>query len=283
MLPIECIVRGYLSGSAWKEYRTRAARCTARRSRPGCRRATSSPSPCSRPSTKSDVHDENISFDQAVDLVGEELATRARAISLELYTRGAALARERGIIIADTKFELGLVDGELVAVRRGPDARLEPVLAGRRVEARAPPRRASTSSPCATTSRGSTGTRPRRRRRSRPRSSRPRAQPLRRGLRAHHRPRRSPTGPASADRQGPRAGTTLEPMRFSVLVETRLRPGHRRSAGRHHRALAARPRLRRHPRRPGRQGDPLRRSRPTTKPPRAPTPTRCASASSSTR
>jgi phosphoribosylaminoimidazole-succinocarboxamide synthase len=72
------------------------------------------PEPVFTPSTKSDVHDENISFDQAVDLVGEELATRARAISLDLYARGAAMARERGIIIADTKFELGLVDGELV-------------------------------------------------------------------------------------------------------------------------------------------------------------------------
>jgi phosphoribosylaminoimidazole-succinocarboxamide synthase len=66
------------------------------------------------PSTKSDVHDENISFAAAVGLVGEDFATRARDISLELYTRGAAIARERGIIIADTKFELGLVDGELV-------------------------------------------------------------------------------------------------------------------------------------------------------------------------
>jgi phosphoribosylaminoimidazole-succinocarboxamide synthase len=72
------------------------------------------PEPVFTPSTKSDVHDENISFAQAVDLVGEELATQAREISLELYARGAALARERGIIIADTKFELGLVDGALV-------------------------------------------------------------------------------------------------------------------------------------------------------------------------
>jgi phosphoribosylaminoimidazole-succinocarboxamide synthase len=66
------------------------------------------------PSTKSDVHDENISFEQACDLVGTEVANRARDISLELYARGAALARDRGIIIADTKFELGMVDGELV-------------------------------------------------------------------------------------------------------------------------------------------------------------------------
>jgi phosphoribosylaminoimidazole-succinocarboxamide synthase len=72
------------------------------------------PEPVFTPSTKSDVHDENISFERACDLVGTELAERAREISLELYSRGAAMARERGIIIADTKFELGFVDGELV-------------------------------------------------------------------------------------------------------------------------------------------------------------------------
>ena len=73
------------------------------------------PEPVFTPSTKADDgHDENISYEAAVDLVGAELATKARDVSLELYRRGAELARERGIIIADTKFELGLVDGELV-------------------------------------------------------------------------------------------------------------------------------------------------------------------------
>src|SRR3546814_2813848 len=72
------------------------------------------PEPVFTPSTKGDVHDVNISFDGAVDLVGAELAGRARDASLELYRRGAELARERGIIIADTKLELGLIDGELV-------------------------------------------------------------------------------------------------------------------------------------------------------------------------
>ncbi|MEQ1787013.1 MAG: phosphoribosylaminoimidazolesuccinocarboxamide synthase [Acidimicrobiales bacterium] len=113
MLSIECIVRGYLSGSAWKEYR--ASGTMHGQSLPeGLQESDQLPEPVFTPSTKSDVHDENISFAQAVDLVGEELATRARQVSLDLYTRGAALARERGIIIADTKFELGLVDGELV-------------------------------------------------------------------------------------------------------------------------------------------------------------------------
>jgi phosphoribosylaminoimidazole-succinocarboxamide synthase len=113
MLTIECIVRGYLSGSAWKEYRT-SGTMNGQALPAGLQESDQLPEPVFTPSTKSDVHDENISFAQAADLVGEELATKARSISLDLYARGAALARERGIIIADTKFELGLVDGELV-------------------------------------------------------------------------------------------------------------------------------------------------------------------------
>ncbi|MEO6318250.1 MAG: phosphoribosylaminoimidazolesuccinocarboxamide synthase [Acidimicrobiales bacterium] len=113
MLSIECIVRGYLSGSAWKEYK--ATGTMHGQALPGgLQESDQLPEPVFTPSTKSDVHDENVSFERASELVGEDLATRARAISLELYQRGAALARERGIIIADTKFELGLVDGELV-------------------------------------------------------------------------------------------------------------------------------------------------------------------------
>jgi phosphoribosylaminoimidazole-succinocarboxamide synthase len=113
MLPIECIVRGYLSGSAWKEYRT-SGTMHGQALPSGLRESDQLPEPVFTPSTKSDVHDENISFERAVDLVGEELAGRARAVSLDLYARGSQLARDRGIIIADTKFELGLVDGELV-------------------------------------------------------------------------------------------------------------------------------------------------------------------------
>jgi len=113
MLSIECIVRGYLSGSAWKEYRT-SGTMHGQALPTGLQESDQLPEPVFTPSTKSDVHDENISYDQAVDLVGEDLASRARDISLDLYARGSALARARGIIIADTKFELGLVDGELV-------------------------------------------------------------------------------------------------------------------------------------------------------------------------
>jgi phosphoribosylaminoimidazole-succinocarboxamide synthase len=114
MLPIECIVRGYLSGSAWKEYRTSGTmHGTALPS--GLQESAQLPEPVFTPSTKAATgHDENIDFARAVDLVGRELADKARDISLELYTRGAAWARERGIIIADTKFELGIVDGRLV-------------------------------------------------------------------------------------------------------------------------------------------------------------------------
>jgi phosphoribosylaminoimidazole-succinocarboxamide synthase len=114
MLPIECIVRGYLSGSAWKEYRTSGTMHGT--SLPaGLEESSRLPEPVFTPSTKAETgHDENISFERAVDLVGREVAERARDVSLQLYTRGAAWALERGIIIADTKFELGFVDGELV-------------------------------------------------------------------------------------------------------------------------------------------------------------------------
>jgi phosphoribosylaminoimidazole-succinocarboxamide synthase len=114
MLPLECIVRGYLTGSAWKEYRTHG---TMHGSPLPADLLESSPlpEPVFTPSTKAaEGHDENISFEQAAELVGDELAGRLRDVSVELYRRGAAWARERGIIIADTKFELGLIDGELV-------------------------------------------------------------------------------------------------------------------------------------------------------------------------
>jgi phosphoribosylaminoimidazole-succinocarboxamide synthase len=113
MLDIECIVRGYLSGSAWKEYKA-SGTMHGQALPAGLQESDQLPDPVFTPSTKSDVHDENISFERACDIVGTDLATRARDISLELYARGSAIARERGIIIADTKFELGLVDGELV-------------------------------------------------------------------------------------------------------------------------------------------------------------------------
>jgi phosphoribosylaminoimidazole-succinocarboxamide synthase len=114
MLPIECIVRGYLSGSAWKEYRT-SGTMHGTKLPDGLEESCELPEPVFTPSTKAEAgHDENISFDAAVALVGDSLATRVREVCLELYRRGADHARARGIIIADTKFELGLIDGDLV-------------------------------------------------------------------------------------------------------------------------------------------------------------------------
>jgi phosphoribosylaminoimidazole-succinocarboxamide synthase len=113
MLPIECIVRGYLSGSGWAEYRARGTVC--QQALPaGLRQSERLPEAIFTPSTKAVTgHDENISFDQAADLVGSDIAKLAQEISLEAYRRGSAWAAERGIIVADTKFELGFIDGEL--------------------------------------------------------------------------------------------------------------------------------------------------------------------------
>jgi phosphoribosylaminoimidazole-succinocarboxamide synthase len=115
MLPIECIVRGYITGSAWKEYKASGTMHGA--SLPsGMQESERLPEPVFTPSTKAEQgdHDENISFERAVDLVGKEVAERAREIALTAYLRGSEWAAERGIIIADTKLELGFVDGELV-------------------------------------------------------------------------------------------------------------------------------------------------------------------------
>jgi phosphoribosylaminoimidazole-succinocarboxamide synthase len=114
MLPVECIVRGYITGSAWKEYRT-GGTMHGTRLPEGLLESERLPEPVFTPSTKAEQgHDENISFSAAAGLLGEALAAKVRAVSLELYRRGAEWARERGIIIADTKFELGIVEGDLV-------------------------------------------------------------------------------------------------------------------------------------------------------------------------
>jgi phosphoribosylaminoimidazole-succinocarboxamide synthase len=114
MLPLECIVRGYLSGSAWKEYRS-SGTVHGEAMPSGLQESDQLPEPVFTPSTKAEVgHDENISFAAAVDLVGKEVAERARDLSLELYRRGAATALEHGIVIADTKFELGFDGDELI-------------------------------------------------------------------------------------------------------------------------------------------------------------------------
>jgi phosphoribosylaminoimidazole-succinocarboxamide synthase len=113
MLPIECIVRGYLSGSAWAEYR-RSGTMHGRPLRAGMLQSERLAEPVFTPSTKAtEGHDQNISFDEAGDLVGAEAAAAARDICMEAYQRGSTWAAERGILIADTKFELGYIDGRL--------------------------------------------------------------------------------------------------------------------------------------------------------------------------
>jgi phosphoribosylaminoimidazole-succinocarboxamide synthase len=113
-LPIECVVRGYLSGSGWKDYRASGKVCGIALPA-GLRESERLPEPIFTPSTKATAgHDENISFDEAAARVGGELAERVRAVSLEIYKRAVAYAEPRGIILADTKFEFGLIGDQLI-------------------------------------------------------------------------------------------------------------------------------------------------------------------------
>ncbi len=115
MLPVECVVRGYITGSGWKDYQ-RDGRVSGIELPPGLRESEQMPEPIFTPSTKADVgHDEAIDFEGAVALIGDrKLAERMRDVSLAVYNHAAEHARTRGIILADTKFELGLdADGQL--------------------------------------------------------------------------------------------------------------------------------------------------------------------------
>lgn len=116
-LPVEAIVRGYLVGSGWKEYRQTGCVCGIRLPK-GLIEADRLPEAIFTPSTKADAgaHDENISFEKAAELVGIETAQKVRDISLRLYAFAAEFAEKRGIIIADTKFEFGFVDNELILI-----------------------------------------------------------------------------------------------------------------------------------------------------------------------
>jgi phosphoribosylaminoimidazole-succinocarboxamide synthase len=115
-LAIECIVRGYLSGSGWKEYKQSRTVCGIQLPA-GLTESAELPEPIFTPSTKAEAgHDENISFEQAQKIVGNDLATQARDLSLKIYRAGRDYARQRGIIIADTKFEFGLSDGKLLLI-----------------------------------------------------------------------------------------------------------------------------------------------------------------------
>ena len=108
-LPIECVVRGYVSGSGWKDYLASGKICGIPLP-PGLRESDRLPEPIFTPATKAVTgHDENISFEQAASLIGRQLAERVRAISIEIYERAAKYAEPRGILLADTKFEFGLL------------------------------------------------------------------------------------------------------------------------------------------------------------------------------
>jgi phosphoribosylaminoimidazole-succinocarboxamide synthase len=110
--PVECVARGYIIGSGWKDYQSTGSLCGIPMP-PGLKQAEKLPEPIFTPSTKADIgdHDENISFDRVVDLVGTETARWLRDKTIELYLHGSRWAEQRGIIIADTKFEFGIVDG----------------------------------------------------------------------------------------------------------------------------------------------------------------------------
>jgi phosphoribosylaminoimidazole-succinocarboxamide synthase len=113
-LPIECVVRGYLAGSGWKDYRATGSVCGVALP-PGLHESDRLPAPIFTPSTKATAgHDENISFDEVVARVGGERAEELRSLSLEIYGRAAAYAEPRGILIADTKFEFGLAGDQLI-------------------------------------------------------------------------------------------------------------------------------------------------------------------------
>jgi phosphoribosylaminoimidazole-succinocarboxamide synthase len=113
-LPIECVVRGYVSGSAWKDYRATGQICGIALPA-GLRESGRLPEPIFTPATKAATgHDENIPFEQAAALIGKELAEKVRAVSLEIYRRAAAYAEPRGVILADTKFEFGLLNDSLI-------------------------------------------------------------------------------------------------------------------------------------------------------------------------
>jgi len=112
-LPVECIVRGYLSGSGWTEYQETGS-VSGIPLPPGLKESQKLDSPLFTPSTKAEVgvHDENIDFSAVVEKLGKKLAEEIRMVSLELYRRAAAMAEKKGIIIADTKFEFGVEEGK---------------------------------------------------------------------------------------------------------------------------------------------------------------------------
>ncbi|HEY6112450.1 MAG TPA: phosphoribosylaminoimidazolesuccinocarboxamide synthase [Chthoniobacterales bacterium] len=115
-LPVECVVRGYLAGSGWKEYQQSQSVCGIKLPA-GLKLASQLPEPIFTPATKAETgHDENIDMRRCAQILGDELAERVKKLSLEIYSGGRAHAAHRGIIVADTKFEFGTVEGELLLI-----------------------------------------------------------------------------------------------------------------------------------------------------------------------
>lgn len=116
-LPIECVVRGYISGSGWKDYQKSGSICGIKLPR-GLKESEKLPDPIFTPSTKAELghHDINIDFEEVEKKIGPELAAQVKALSLAIYDKGSQKAAEKGIIIADTKFEFGLVQDNLVLI-----------------------------------------------------------------------------------------------------------------------------------------------------------------------
>ncbi len=116
VVPIECVVRGYLAGSGWSDYRKTGSVCGVKLP-PGLRQCQQLPEPIFTPATKEESgHDQNVSFEQACELVGEPCMTLLRERSIDIYNRAAQYAKQKGIIIADTKFEWGFRDGEYLLI-----------------------------------------------------------------------------------------------------------------------------------------------------------------------
>ena len=116
-LPVECVVRGYISGSGWKSYQETGSVCRIRLPE-GLQESDRLPEPIFTPATKAEIgdHDINIDFAEMSNIIGSELAQKVKTLSLEIYQKGVEFAAERGIIIADTKFEFGKIDGDVILI-----------------------------------------------------------------------------------------------------------------------------------------------------------------------
>ena len=116
VVPVECVVRGYLAGSGWKEYQASGTVCGIDLPK-GLQESSRLPQPIFTPATKAEEgHDENITYDQMVEIVGSHMAEQLKELSLQIYSEGAEYARSQGIIIADTKFEFGILNNQLILI-----------------------------------------------------------------------------------------------------------------------------------------------------------------------